>query len=184
MYNVQPGWRVGFTIAPSSTLPAIFAAVEEAENLPRPSPSRALSWLWADGVTSGNMNTTIELALQLGVELVFLTDGGMSNVGDYLPNVAAWPNGLAEAGARLRHHGLGIGQHMVSPGAQVCLEQMNSPAANYTVAHWHGTPNVPCRGTAADTAVSRQRSDIFVPQGLAPLCWHWAQSAGPLLMTS
>jgi sucrose-6-phosphate hydrolase SacC (GH32 family) len=179
MYYVQPGWRVAFTLAPSSALSAIFASIEQTEKIATPCSNRARSWLWAGpGVTAGNLNTTIELALELGVELVFLVDGGMSNVGDFVADPEAWPNGLAEAGSRLKSVGLQVGQHMISPGAQVCLEQMNSVTANFTTTNWHGVPNVPCRGTARDTVVSRQRSDIFVPQGLAPFCWHWAQTAG------
>jgi hypothetical protein len=82
MYTVQPGWRVAWTLVPSRQLSAIFASIEQAEKVATPSANRARSWLWAGPpkVTAANLNTTIELALELGVELVFLTDGGMSNM--------------------------------------------------------------------------------------------------------
>lgn len=82
----------------------------------------------------------------------------LSNCGDYEVS-AAWPSGLKAAADTIKANGLDVGLHMISSGAQTC----------------HGSPTPDAPGCAK--AVT-EHPEVFVPQGLAPRDWYWAQTAG------
>ena len=159
-YYVKPGWKLAHTMAPTANLPSIWAGVAKSEGIPPPNKNRARTWLWT-GATEQTLDTVIELAKKMGVELIFL-EGVTSNIGDYQVNKKNFPSGLGAIKDKVHAAGLQIGMHMISGGATVCLDQMTLP--------WGLAGRSPtCRNNSAiDTAVSREHPEMFVPQGMAP----------------
>ena len=98
-YYVKPGWKLAHTMAPTANLPSIWAGVAKSEGIPPPNKNRARTWLWT-GATEQTLDTVIELAKKMGVELIFL-EGVTSNIGDYQVNINAasglpgWVNHIA-----------------------------------------------------------------------------------------
>eukprot|EP01050_Picozoa_sp_SAG11_P009751 SAG11_NODE_939_length_6468_cov_4.629926_4_plen_1017_part_00 len=198
MWFAKSGWRLVYLIAPEAEVPELIDEVNAAEGIPKRSANRAFSWLWEQGLTtSANLNDTIKLANALGVQVILFADlsgpgmnGYLTNVGDYQPNYKAWPRGLGEIHERLAPHGLKPGFHMLSSGSSVCMDQMQGPpVAGAADGPWPNFPhrvdgsmimaNGSCRGDIMmDTMVSRERPELFVPQGLSPLHWHYAITAG------
>ena len=122
----------------------------------------------------------------MGVELLFF-DGMLSNQGDFSVDLNSWPSGLEAAGKRIKAAGLQVstdcsrtvtaqqlnqfvaidiwqvGLHMIDTGAQTC----------------HGSHGTQPNGTQSScAAVTVEKPDIFVPQGLAPRDWFYPQTAG------
>ena len=170
LYYAETGWKLAHTLAPTADLPSIWAGVAAAEGIPPPNKNRARTWLWT-GATEASLDHVIKLAKDMGVELIFL-EGVTSNIGDYKVNTKNFPSGLGAVRDRIHAAGLQVGMHMISGGATVCLDQMTLP--------WGlAGKNPTCRGNPEiDTAVSRDHPEVFVPQGMAPRDWYWANSAG------
>ena len=192
MWFAKQGWRLVYLIAPEADVPQLVDEVNAAEGIAKRSANRAYSWLWVQGLTSSeNLNETIKLANALGVQVLLMSDltgpglnGYLTNVGDYTVNKKAWPNGLAEIRERAAPHGLKVGFHMLSSGTSVCMDQMQGPDPP-GVTGWGGPwPSFPsrlgsCKGDIMlDTVVSRSRPELFVPQGLSPLHYMYAITAG------
>ena len=78
----------------------------------------------------------------------------------------------AQMSDKVHAAGLQVGMHMISGGATVCLDQMTLP--------WGlAGKNPTCKGNLAiDTDVSREHPELFIPQGIGPRDWYWANSAG------
>lgn len=49
MYFAKTGWKLAYTIAPTASLPQIWAAVAEAEGIAAPNKNRARTWYWTGG---------------------------------------------------------------------------------------------------------------------------------------
>ena len=99
----------------------------------------------------------------MGTELLFLD--ATSNTGDYKADTTQYPHGLGPIRDQLHAEGLQIGLHLISGGAQVCLDQMEGG---------HDWLPGGCRGNIGiDTAVSREHPEMMIPQGPAPRDWFW-----------
>lgn len=174
---VEVAQKAAFTLCPTIELPAVRATVRNVEQIPTPSPNRARSWWWTSSSES-TLNATIATAHEMGVELLFMGDteqsscSMLSNDGDFTANLALWPSGLAAAGKRIKDAGLQVGLHMIPTGAQTCHGGKGGGT-------WHPA-GVPGTGTSDPScaAITVTRPDVFVPQGLAPRSWYWAQTAG------
>ena len=154
---LEEGQKLVYTLCRTDELPLLARELRAAESISQPSSNRARTWWWVRGGES-ELEATIADAKAMGVELLFYMSM-LSNDGDYAVAASQWPSGLATVGEKIRAAGLEVGLHMISSGAQTC----------------HG--NV--RRQAPECAdVVTQRPDVFVPQGLAPRDWYWAQTAG------
>ena len=157
----EAGQKLGYTLCPTEELPSVRAGLRAAEAIAPPSPNRGRSWWWTTS-SEQQLDSTIATAHAAGVELLFM-DNMLSNQGDFAVDLAAWPSGLAAAGLRIKAAGLQVGLHMIDTGAQTC----------------HGAHGQTPNGTQSScAAVTVERPDIFVPQGLAPRDWFFPQTAG------
>eukprot|EP01052_Picozoa_sp_SAG31_P014234 SAG31_NODE_876_length_11307_cov_3.506781_10_plen_110_part_00 len=69
--DVKAGDRLVYTLAPTTALPSIRAAVAAAEGIPPPSPNRARTWLWlGNDVNESNLDESISYGQQLGVDVL------------------------------------------------------------------------------------------------------------------
>ena len=159
----EAGQKLAYTLCPTTELPQIRAALRTAESIAPPSPNRARTWWW----TSSNetlLDDTIATAHAMGVELLFM-DGMLQNQGDFTADTTRWPSGLAAAGKRIKDAGLQVGLHMIPTGAQTCHGNPGCSELEYS--------NPGCSGCSRATV---ERPDVFVPQGLAPRDWYWAET--------
>ena len=119
----------------------------------------------------------------------------LSNIGDYSPDLAKWPSGIGAAKSRITAAGLEIGLHMISPGASVCLEQMDKGWRPYgTCIEESCTPacgvcHRGCKNNRVpqaanewqaqniDTNASRNLAHLMVPQGPTPETFYYANDA-------
>jgi hypothetical protein len=181
IFFAQSHWKLGYTIALTADLPAIWAAVRGHEGVPAPNANNHLSWLWSFGIgmdKGPSLSSAISDANLYGVDLLFLADGGMSNRGDFKIEKKRFPD-VAASRRQIKAAGLKTGLHFISSGAQVCLEQMvcagpKSCGENECCPNGNDT----CRGTREDTAIVKSRPDLFVPQGIAPRDYFEPNTAG------
>eukprot|EP01045_Picozoa_sp_COSAG04_P000655 COSAG04_NODE_17_length_40288_cov_9.152728_11_plen_1187_part_00 len=183
LFNVwwyaQPGWKSGFTVAPTAEISGIGASIEAEVGLTTAvNPNRALPWLWS-WATQQTIDGEIERAKQLGVELLFI-NAFLTAMGDWEVDPKKWPNGLQVARDKAQAAGLKIGLHIRATGAESCaLPDLCAPGAGVGLCKQFNSPPVPPSTVPCVAArVASQHLEYFVPQGLAPYDWIGGISAG------
>jgi hypothetical protein len=201
---VKAGDAVAYSIAPTSTLPALWTDISKVERIEPLNPNRARTWFWAHGANESNLAYYINITQAVGADVLFIGDydAMLSNIGDYQLDTNKWPSGFEAAKLRVQSAGLQIGLHMISSGTTVCLDQMDpgwrpygsctddSSLPDYCTISCgrclHG-----CKGNRVsqapgdsggtaniDTYASKHLSHLMVPQGPTPMNFYYANNAG------